>query len=452
MPKNTFFRIFQTIFLISGLAAGVYLASQVVRYFSGAAGTPANLVVDMSTSYGVSEDAWRNLAQGGEERGRMILPVIAQVKSMRPEYIRIDHVFDYYDSGQLDNIIRDITATGAKPLIALSYMPPNISKSGAVDDVPRSWADWENIVQSLIQHVSGKGGLGISGVYYEVWNEPDLFGKFTISGQKSYLELYRHSAVAAARAAGGSLPFKFGGPATTGYYPNWMKGLLEYVSKNNLRLDFLSWHKYSKNLSDYETDVANARDLLGTYNLTGREMLITEIGPNGAVDPVYDNTFGAIHTLATSVVLQNEVSKTFTFEIKDGPGDKQYWGRWGLFTHEKFGPPVEKPRGYAISFLNNLIGGEKLNVFGQGSWIRAMAKKISPTIIRILVVNYDPAGVHNENVPIKLANLTSPNFTLKRTDFLGGSSTQEISTTSAEWSTNAYFKPNSAAIFEVTLK
>jgi len=134
---------------------------------------------------------------------------------------------------------------------------------------------------------------------------------------------------------------------------------------------------------------------------------------------VYDNSFGAIHALATAAVLQNEVSKAFNFEIKDGPGEKKYWGRWGLFTHEKFGAPEEKPRAGAIRFLNNLIGGEKINVLGQGSWVRAMAKKMSGNVIRILVVNYDSRGSHEEIVPIKLVNLPSQNFNYKRIDFFG---------------------------------
>ena len=91
-----------------------------------------------------------------------------------------------------------------------------------------------------------------------------------------------------------------------------------------------------------------------------------------------------------------------------------------------------------------------MNVFGQGSWVRALAKKLTPNLSRILVVNYDPGGIHNGSVPIKLVNLPSGNFTFKRTDFMGGVSTQDISTTSAQWSTTEYFLPNSAAIFEVT--
>jgi hypothetical protein len=449
--KKNYFKVLGSIFLIVTVFVGVYLASQAVRYFSGAYGTPSNLIVDMTTDYGVSPDAWRNLAQGGESRDRMLVSIIPQVKALKPQYIRIDHVFDYYDQGQLDNVIRDILATGAKPFIALSYMPPSISSTGQVTDNPRSWIDWENTVQNLIQHVSGRGGLGISGVYYEVWNEPDLFGGYKITGPKNYLDLYHHSAIGASRASG-VLPYKFGGPATTGYYPNWMSSLIKYASDNRLRLDFLSWHKYSKNVADFEKDVASARELLAKYNMQDRETIISEMGPNGANDPFYDNNLGAIHEIATNVVLQNEVAKTFTFEIKDGEGDRQYWGRWGLFTHEKFGTPVLKPRGSAFAFLNNMIGGTKLNVFGQGSWVRALAKKISPTVTRILVVNYDSTGTHNEAVPLTLTNLTFPDFTLRKTDFLGRVTSQEVSTSSATWSTSVYFRPNTATIFEVIQK
>lgn len=453
MDRRKIFRLIGTIFLFLALPVGVILVQTAVRYFSRASGVPANLVVDMTSDYGSSPDAWRNLAQGGEDRGRMLLPIIPQIKALKPEYIRIDHVFDYYDNFQkLDEVIGDITATGAKPFIALSYMPPSISKSGDVNDIPKNWIDWENQVQKLVEHVSGKGGLGLSGVYYEVWNEPDLFGDYKIGGSKNYLELYLHSAIGAGRA-GNTLPFKLGGPATTGYYQNWMTGLIDFVSKNNLRLDFLSWHKYSKNIDDYVTDIDAARGLLANYNMPSKELILSEMGPNGENDSVYDNTFGAIHEIATSVVLQNEIDKTFTFEIKDGASsDKKLWGRWGLYTNEKFGVPEAKPRANAISFLNNMIGGSKLNVFGQGSWVRAMVKKLDGNTFRILVVNYDPKGNHEEMTPIKLANLSSNNFTFKRIDFLGGITSEEVATTSGQWATNQYFKPNSAAIFEVVTK
>jgi len=456
--KNQIRKLLGTLFLLLALPVGVFLVQSAVKYFSKASGVPANLIVDMANELGQSSDTWRNLAQGGEDKGRMLLPVISQVKALKPEYIRIDHIFDFYDPNsdnfqKLDQVIADILATGAKPFISLSYMPSNLAQNGDINSIPSDWSAWENLIQKTIEHISGKSGLAISDVYYEVWNEPDLFGGYKIRGSKNYLDLYLHSALGASRAVN-TLPYKFGGPATTGYYDNWMKGLLDFVSKNNLRLDFISWHRYSKNLDVFLSDVAKARSLLANYyNLGTKETVISETGPNSENDPVYDNTFGAIHEIAVSVVLQNEVTRTFTFEIKDGASsDKKFWGRWGLFTNEKFGAPEIKPRGDAITFLNSMIGGTKLNVFGQGSWVKSLSKKLGGGITRILVVNFDPKGVHEEVVPITLVNLPSGNFTFKRTDFLGDSLSQEVATTSAEWSTNQYFKPNSAAIFEVVSK
>ena len=147
MNRKTIFKLFGVLLILLSLPVGVILVQKVVNYFSKASELPANLVIDMTTDYGQAPDAWRNLAQGGEEKGRMLLPVISQVKALKPEYIRIDHVFDYYNMQELENVIGDITAIGAKPFIALSYMPPAISKSGDVNDLPANWADWENLVQ-----------------------------------------------------------------------------------------------------------------------------------------------------------------------------------------------------------------------------------------------------------------------------------------------------------------
>lgn len=454
--------------LLLGVPVGVYLVGRVTGFFGRAAGTPANLVVDLSASFTRSPLVWQNLAQGGEEDGRMLASVITKVRPLRPKYVRLDHIFDYYgtakkENGQvkldftkLDQTINDITAMGAKPMLALSYMPPSFTKSGSTTDNPDNWGDWEYLVQKTIEHVSGTGGLNISNVYYEVWNEPDLFGKYKTYGSKNYLDLYSHSAAGAARAAAVN-PFKFGGPATTALYQTWVTSFLKFVSDNNLRLDFYSWHRYSKNLDDYETDAANFRTWSAPFPIAGTlETAITEIGPNGDVDKVYDTGFAAIHTIATSAVLEDKIDKTFIFEIKDGVGPSQYWGRWGIFTNDKFGDPVAKPRFSAIAFLNNMIGN-RVNVAGQGSWVKAFAKNDGKTV-RTLVVNYDQYGTHTEAVPITFVNIpaaspsaTTRTFRLRRLDYGGGISEDlTVATTSATWATLQNLNPNTAAIFELT--
>lgn len=435
MRESKPFKIISLIVLVLLLPLIVYGVGKVVSYLSRAGGTPANLLVDTGSAFDTT-DVWRNFTQGGEEKKRMLEPIVAKAKPLRAQYIRIDHIFDYYDQASLDLTLSDIRALGAKPFISISDAT-----------VPTDWGKWENQVQSLVSHISGKNGLNTSDVYYEVWNEPDLYGGYKIGGNPSYLDLYAHTVAAASRTSNVNA-FKIGGPATTGLYKNWLDGLLKFASNAKLRLDFFSWHRYSKSLDDFEKDATNVKTWLSAYpDYAGVELLITEMGPNSENDPVYDSGFGAIHAIATNAVLEGKVTRAFNFELKDGPGEKQYWGRWGLFTNEKFGDPVAKPRFSAFPFLNSMLGA-RINVAGEGSWIKAFGKK-SGDLVKLLVVNYDINGTHTEAVPMKFINLKFKNFSFKRTDFGGGKRETLIATDSAEWSTLEFFKPNTAAIFEI---
>ncbi len=427
--------------IVVSVPVSIFLLSQKTSFFQKASGTPANLVIDAANMTGEKGESWRNLAQGGEDKGRQLLPVIDKVKALKPKYIRIDHVFDYYNEQELDQVVQDIVSTGAKPFIALSYMPPAISKSGDVTDVPADWSVWESLVQKTVERISGRNGLNIKDVYYEVWNELDLFGKFKISGNKSYLDLYSHTVRGATRANNVN-SFKIGGPATTGLYENWLNKLAIFTQENNIRLDFISWHRYSKDLNQYEEDMNSATHY-------GIETVITELGPNSENDKVYDNSFAAIHLILTTALMEGKIDKIFNFEIKDGAGSEKYWGRWGMITNEKWGVPEVKPRYRAVQFLNNLIGGSSLQLDGQGSWVKAIAKRTDQNI-KVLVVNYDNYGKHSEAVPIKIINLPTNTFTLKRNDFITGNvTTIPVTVTNNTWETIVYFEPNSATIFDL---
>lgn len=452
-------KLLMLLVIVLVLPVGVYLALNVTSFWKMAFGTPANLIIDAGSGTSFLGGAWNNLGQGGEVKGRMLEGLVPQIRALAPKYIRIDHVFDSYDvvsqgaDGQLvfnwsklDLTLGDIKAAGALPFISVSYMPPALSKSDIVD-VPRDWGEWELVVQRLVEHISGTRGLNLSGVYYEVWNEPDLFGGFKTYGDKNYLDVYLHTENGATRAKSVNY-FEIGGPATTALYKNWFDALLKFADARNLRMDFFSWHRYTKSLDTYENDVAQVKSWLTAYpKYAASELIVSEIGPNSENDPVYDANFGAIHTIASSAVLEDTLNKIFLFEIKDGPGDKQYWGRWGLFTNEKFGAPQAKPRYRAIQFLNKM-DGNKIEVTGQGSWVKSFARE-KDGVIRVLVVNYDPSGRHYEAVPLTFNNLTRLNFKFRRMDFGGGTKEIPVTAVSSTWTTTEGFDPNTAAIFEI---
>ena len=432
----------------------------VQKYVGKASGQPANLVFNYEGVLGKMPAPWRNLAQGGEESKDMIASVISEVKDLRPEYIRIDHIYDaynvvsgtsgnlIYDWSGLDKAVNSILATGAKPMLSLSYMPTAMSK-GDMLTTPRDWNDWGSVTAATIKHFSGKDQRNVDGVIYEVWNEPDLFGGYKTYGNTNYLDMY----AASSRAAMGLTnvnSFEIGGPATTGLYQNWLETLIKYVAANNLRMDFVSWHRYSTDLEQFGKDVTQARGWASNIPaLTNLKYYITEWGFNSNNDKGYDEKSGAIQLLAGARMMIGTVDRSFVFEVKDGPGTEKYWGRWGLLTNEKFGAPEEKPRYNALEFLNTLWP-YRMSVAGEGSWVKSVASSNDEGNLKILVVNYDPAGAHAESVPMTFENLPKQKFTVTRQDFMGGSRSLSVATDSATWKTQEFFDANSAAMFTVT--
>ena len=464
MRKRRNFRYFAIFVITLSLPVTIFLLNRKTSFFEKAyfnfSGREANLVVDLSRSYSFVPH-WKYLAQGGEDKNDMLTPVIQKVKKIEPYYIRIDHIYDFYDPiskdtggnlsfdwGRLDIQIKIIQAMGARPFLSLSYMPKALSQRTETD-LPYSWDEWKTVVQRTIEHVSGNRGLAIAGVYYEVWNEPDLFGGFKLSGPKNYLTLYEY-AEKGAKDAQDVLPFAFGGPGTTALYKSWFQDFFDYALKNGLRVDFYSWHRYSQEVGDFEKDIENANSWLTKYpKYMNTQFIISESGHNSENDGAYDTNFSAIQTLAMYAATFQKLPIVFLFEIKDGRGQTKNWGRWGILTHEAFGDPEEKPRYKAIDFLNNL-DWKYYPVEGSGTWVKAIAtKSASGNVVKILVVNYDPYLSHSESVPITFNNLPFKNFTFRRSNFLGQTIETEVSTNSLSWTTEQFFQTNSAAIFEL---
>jgi len=403
------------------------------QYFSRAASIKANIVVDVNKTSGPFPDRWKALAQGGEESGvRMLANVVSKVSGLYPKYIRLDHIYDFYnvvsrDSSnnlkinfsQLDQTVCDIYHTGAKPFFSLGYMPPTMSNDESLIGKPKNWNEWSFLVQKTVEHYSSKETILPCGaledfwktdIYYEVWNEPDLetFGKWRYTGgDKSYSELYFYS-VKGAEQAQNVLPYKIGGPVTTALYKNWIQQFLNYVITNNLRIDFISWHHYSKKTDDYTQDIINLNKWLGEdpkYNPYEKlPRIISEWGYDSEKNPIADTSVGAAHTVASlRNLIDARLEQSFLFEIKDGPSPS-----WGILTYDG----KEKPRYQALKLLNDL-DGNKLIVNGEGSNVSAIAS-INDVKIVLILTNYDEFGQNYEAVPVSFKNLDGANYKLTK--------------------------------------
>ncbi len=454
-------QFFILIFLLLLLPVLIISAQTIISLLGQASGIPANLAIDYNSDLGPINKNWQALAQGGEEKSSLLTGVVNDIRNLSPRYIRIDHIYDLYevvkrngdgsldmDFSRLDIVVDDILTTGALPFISLSYMPSAISGSDVTGGA-KNWAEWRFLIQKSVEHYSGREGDGknLSNVYYEVWNEPDLFGSWKTYGSKNYLDLYRETVIGAG-SAGNVNSYKIGGPATTGFYPGWMKSLLEFCRTNSLRIDFLSYHRYTKEVEVFANDLGELGNVLNEFpEYQNLEIIISEWGSDPENNPIHDTNFDAIHAIAAIRKMIDKVNLAFTFEIKDGPGDQEYWGRWGLITHDKFGLH-KKPKYYAISFLNRL-DGQRLRVDGEGTHVMALSTKNGATA-KVLVVNYDSDQQNRENVPLLINNLPPANYSIKISRFQGQSTQEYLVIDNGNYSTNIDMPSQSAVILEIT--
>lgn len=429
----------KTMSVISFVALLIFLpllllaAYQTATIISRATGKPANIVVDAGsvTNEKVDPSFMRGFAQGGEESGNWLIPIQKEVANLKPTWIRIDHIYDYYnivnndggvlsfDFSRLDMVLDTIKSIGATPVISLSYMPPAIAQDGKVINPPTNWDDWALVIQRTIEHVSGLPGKNIPDVYYEVWNEPDheQFGGWKMGGDKNYLTLYQYAAKGAGQAKN-TRPFSLGGPATTGLYKNWIIKLVE----SGLRLDFLSWHSYLPDPRRFTQDQRAIASWLIRYpEAVLLPKLITEFGFTGAKDARYGLPYTSAYTAAVFRQLAGARPQAlFTFQLKDGPNQEK-GGGWGLIGHESQGKRL-KPRYHVFPLLDRMAGN-RLLLGGEGTWVTALAIKQQESV-RVLLVNFDATGSHTETVPIRITNLPNGTYTYSQ-QYLQGMQPEE---------------------------
>lgn len=461
------------------LLVGVW---QTVTIVSRATGTPANIVVDTSTVYalndGFSPDMYHAFAQGGEEPSDMLAPVFDEVKALKPKFIRIDHIYDYFnvvgksgndltfDFTKLDKSVDTITKLGATPVLALTFMPAAIAKGGSIINPPDNWGEWETVVQKTIEHYSGKSEKNLTGVYYEVWNEPDLdqFGKWGYKGDKNYMSLYEHASIGAKKVQNTN-PFFLGGPSTTGLYKNWMLALLD-AKRQGARVDFLSWHSYLPDPDKFADDQKNLMlwiDKKSEYTEEEKSdfkhlpVLITEFGFTGSKDIRYGTLYAGAYTVAAIRQMLGDFITTprplavFSFQPKDGPNQIEGNG-WGLLTHESAGKKP-KPRYYIFPFLDTMAG-KFVDLRGEGSWITGFATK-KDGVLRILLVNFDQGEKHVETVPVTVAKLEPGIYTYRERYFQGQPTAREVTlketiTKDVPFTKKIYMPASSVVILELT--
>ncbi len=149
---------------------------------------------------------------------------------------------------------------------------------------PADFAKWSEIASNLIRHCNEgwAGGFHHGIRYWEIWNEPDNKPAMWTGTDEQFLAFY---ATAATTLKKRWPELRVGGPglANAGRFQNgkfkpsaYLLRFLKHCRENQVPLDFLSWHRYTKDPSEFARLIRSMRQVLDAEGFTRTESHLNE--------------------------------------------------------------------------------------------------------------------------------------------------------------------------------
>lgn len=165
-------------------------------------------------------------------------------------YNEDEHGNPVYNFAYVDEVYDGLLKNGVRPVVEISFMPKKLAFNPDALHAfwykqnvspPKSWERWDGLITALARHLVDRyGEEEVARWYFEVWNEPNIDFWGGIPRQKSYFELYDHTA---RDLKGVSERLRVGGPATAA--AAWIEDFLKHTAENRVPVDFVSTHGYA---------------------------------------------------------------------------------------------------------------------------------------------------------------------------------------------------------------
>ncbi len=154
-----------------------------------------------------------------------------------------------YNFSYVDQIYDGLLKNGVRPFVEISFMPKKLALRQDVHPFwyhpivspPKDYGKWDALIRAFAQHLIERYGIDeLAEWYFEVWNEPNIDFWTGNPKERTYEELYDHTAHALKSV---SPRLRVGGPATSSAH--WVDSFLQHVSSSHVPIDFVSSHGYA---------------------------------------------------------------------------------------------------------------------------------------------------------------------------------------------------------------
>lgn len=295
-------------------------------------------------------------------------------------YNEDEHGNPVYNFSYVDQVYDGLLQNGVKPFVEISFMPKKLAfNPDALHPFwfkqnvspPKSMDRWDDLVKHFVQHLVDRYGIDeLATWYFEVWNEPNIDFWNGIPRQRSYFDLYAHTA----RDVKSVSPrLRVGGPATAA--AAWIGDFLKFTTENHVPVDFVSTHGYAddtvEDLFGTNEDIPMDERVCRAAEKVHHEI---EASPQPGLPLIWSEwnvqgMMGSRDTIFVGPALANTVRQcdglvnmlsfwTFSDVFEEGgPIAKPFVGMFGLRT--KGG--INKPSYYAYGLLHQLGTGRMAN-------------------------------------------------------------------------------------------
>ena len=322
-----------------------------------------------------------------------------------------------YNFSYVDQIYDGLLAAGVKPFVELSFMPYKLAAQQHLQSFwyhpnvspPKDYAIWDELITKLVKHLVERYGIDeVSSWYFEVWNEPNLDFWTGAPRQKTYFELYDHTARDIKAV---SPKLRVGGPATA--QAAWVGDMIKHAEQSRVPLDFVSTHVYG---NDSASDVFHTNENIPRDQMVCRAVrkVHEEIKSSARPDmpliwseynAAYDNEVAVTDSiymgpwLATTIAECDgltEMMSLWTFSDvfeEQGVVKTPFYGGFGLIAAGN----IPKPSFYAMQFLHGL-GDQRID----NSNANVLVTKASDGSLVVAVWNLVNPGSTGEPKTVKL--------------------------------------------------
>ncbi|MBA3912749.1 MAG: glycosyl hydrolase family 39 [Acidobacteriales bacterium] len=313
-----------------------------------------------------------------------------------------------YNFSYVDQIYDGLLKQGVRPFVELSFMPYKLASAPQAIHAfwykqnvspPKDWAKWDDLVTQFAKHLVERYGIDeVSRWYFEVWNEPNIDFWAGDPKQKTYFELYDHSATALKKV---SPRLRVGGPATA--QAAWADAFIQHCAQAHVPVDFISSHVYG---NDSAQDVFHTSENIPRDQMVCRAvkkvheqikaspmpqlpLIWSEFNASYKNEPeVTDSTFMGpwlADTIRQCDGLVNEMSYwTFSDVFEEqGVAKEPFYGGYGLIAIRG----IPKPAFNAFKVLHHL-GTERLAVNSDS----ALVTRKPDGSLQVAIWNLQPPG------------------------------------------------------------